>query len=379
MSPDATRPQGALILADGRVFRGTPFGALVDAEGEAVFTTTMTGYQEVATDPSFRGQLVCMTYPLIGNYGVNDEDEQSRRPWIAGMVVREYCERPNYWRSQGTLGEYLKRHGIPGLADVDTRALTRHIRLEGAMPALLCSDIGNRRIEDLIARAREAWTPAQSNVVADVSTPEARRLDRDSEVHIVLIDCGVKENIVDELVRRGARVTVVPFDTSAAEIMALAPDGVLTSPGPGDPDNAEATTTVVAELVGREMPFFGVCLGHQLLAQSIGATTSKLKFGHRGGNHPVKNLIDGSVRITSQNHGYQVDAASIPTDQGWIISEINLNDGSVEGLEHENLPVFSVQYHPEGSPGPLDSEALFDRFIDMVRERKQRALVGATA
>jgi carbamoyl-phosphate synthase small subunit len=247
------------------------------------------------------------------------------------------------------------------------------------MPALLCSEVGTRSDAELVERAAHAWTPAQSNVVADVSTQSARVVDEDSKLHVVLIDCGVKEHIVESLVERGARVTVVPFLTPASEILALEPDGVLTSPGPGDPENVEVTTAVVGDLVRREVPFFGVCLGHQLLAHSIGASTSKLKFGHRGGNHPVKNLIDGRVRITSQNHGYQVDARSIPLDQGWIISEVNLNDGSVEGLEHERLPAFSVQYHPEGSPGPMDSEILFDRFLAMVRDGKERRLKAGVA
>jgi carbamoyl-phosphate synthase small subunit len=361
---------GAVVLADGRVFRGRPFGAEGDVEGEVVFTTTMTGYQEVATDPSFRGQIVCMTYPLIGNYGVNDDDNQSRRPWITGMVVRDYCDRPHYWRSRSTLGAYFKAHGIPALADVETRALTRHIRHQGAMAGILCSNLEGTSINELVTRAAHAWTPALSNVVADVSIKAVCKGERRSGLHIVLIDCGVKKHIIELLEQRGATVTVVPFSTPAADIMALEPDGVLTSPGPGDPEQLELTAGTVGQVIEEGLPFFGVCLGHQLLALSIGATTSKLKFGHRGGNHPVRNLADGRVRITAQNHGYQVDADSVPTDRGWVISEVNLNDGSVEGLRHQSLPVFSVQYHPEGSPGPMDSEELFDRFLALVAESK---------
>ncbi|CAN5811106.1 glutamine-hydrolyzing carbamoyl-phosphate synthase small subunit [soil metagenome] len=365
----SNRGTGALVLADGRVFRGTSFGAPIEAEGEAVFTTTMIGYQEVATDPSFRGQIVCMTYPLIGNYGVNDDDDQSRRPWIAGMIVREYCDEPNYWRSSSTLSEYFKHHRIPALTGVDTRALTRHVRVEGAMPAVLAHHLEDSDIDQLVERADTAWTPAQSNVVADVSIPSVETYGT-GEPHIVLIDCGVKKHIIESLTTRGARVTVLPFSTPAAGIFALEPDGVLTSPGPGDPENVDVTAEVVGEIVQAEIPYFGVCLGHQLLALSIGASTSKLKFGHRGGNHPVKNLDDGQVRITAQNHGYQVEASSVPTDLGWRVSEVNLNDGSVEGLAHDTFPVFSVQYHPEGSPGPKDSDALFDRFLELVVARR---------
>lgn len=360
---------GILILEDGRYFRGKSFGAETDAEGEIVFTTTMTGYQEVATDPSFRGQIVCMTYPLIGNYGVNQDDDQSRQPWISGMVVREYCDSPNYWRSEGTLADYFKRHSIPAIEGIDTRALTRHIRDRGAMRALLCAEVGARTIEELQERAREAWSPADANVVADV-TAQGVQLGSNEQMqpHVVLIDCGVKEHIIESLERRGVRVSVVPYDVSFADLMALEPDGVLTSPGPGDPEQAEGAIATIQSLIKNEVPYFGVCLGHQLLALAVGAQTSKLKFGHRGGNHPVHDLDTGLVYITSQNHGYQVDAGSIPTDQGWQISKVNLNDGSVEGLRHESLPVFSVQYHPEGSPGPQDNQYLFDQFVRMVSE-----------
>lgn len=369
---------GALILEDGRIFGGEPFGAPTEAEGEAVFTTAMTGYQEVATDPSFYGQIVCMTYPLIGNYGITEGDQESRRPWVAGMVVREYCDEPENWRSQGTFAEYLRRQGIPALHSVDTRALTRHIREHGAMRALLVSDRGGVSDEQLRDRARRAWSPADDNVVKAVTTPTERRLSSSEPVHLVLIDCGVKENILRSLTRRNVRLTVVPYDTPAAEILALEPDGILTSPGPGDPELTEDAVSAVREIVASELPYMGICLGHQLLALAIGARTSKLKFGHRGANHPVKDVLTGAVHITSQNHGYQVDADTIPSGTGWHVSQVNLNDGSVEGLAHDRLPVFSIQYHPEGSPGPQDNQYLFDRFIEQVRRARARRAEGAS-
>jgi carbamoyl-phosphate synthase small subunit len=362
----------AVILEDGRVFRGASFGAESDAEGEVVFTTTMTGYQEVATDPSFRGQIVCMTYPIIGNYGVTPDDNQSRQPWISGMIVREYTAIPSNWRSTGTLADYFREHNIPAISGVDTRALTRHIRTRGAMRGLLVATIGDRSIDELKARARVAWSPSDANVVADVTSEEGRDVG-EGDLHVVLIDCGVKQNIVESLRRRHVRVTVVPFDTPYDDIAAMSPDGVLTSPGPGDPENVGSTVDTIRAIVDQEVPYMGVCLGHQLLALAIGAQTSKLKFGHRGGNHPVMDVASGRVYITSQNHGYQVDSATVPTGEGWKVAQISLNDGSVEGLAHERLPVFSVQYHPEGSPGPQDNQYVFDQFIDMLRSRSRMA------
>ncbi len=368
--PNADRFSGALVLEDGRIFGGEPFGAPVDVEGEAVFTTTMTGYQEVATDPSFRGHIVCMTYPLIGNYGVMAEDDQSRQPWIAGMIVREDCDEPSNWRMTGTFADYLTRHGIPALRSVDTRALTRHLRLHGTMRALLVHDRQRWTVEALRERARIAWSPGDVDVVRDVTTGSQRDLQVDASLHVVVIDCGVKERILQSLERRGVRVSVVPYDTPAEEILALNPDGVLTSPGPGDPGRIEPAVVTIRSLINARVPYLGVCLGHQLLALAIGARTSKLKFGHRGGNHPVKDLITGQVYITSQNHGYQVEAGSVPLDQGWRVSQVSLNDGSVEGLTHISLPVFSIQYHPEGAPGPQDSQYLFDRFIRTIQRHR---------
>jgi carbamoyl-phosphate synthase small subunit len=378
-SPTPTRarylPAGraALALADGRIFRGQPFGAAVDGSGEAVFTTTMTGYQEVCTDPSFRGQIVCMTYPLIGNYGVNAEDDESRQPWIAGLVVREVCDAPSNWRSGGSLDEYLTRSGIPGIAGVDTRALTRHIRAVGDTRAALVHDASQLSDTELVDRARSAVLPGEQDVVEQVALDTVESYGPAGVPHIVVVDCGVKRNIIESLTQRGARVTSVPYGTPFADIAALHPDGVIVSPGPGDPANLDAGLDVVRDLLATRTPYFGICLGHQLLARAIGADTIKLKFGHRGGNHPVKDLRDGHVSITSQNHGFKVEESTLPEGDDWQVAIINLNDGSVEGLAHRDLPVLSVQFHPEASPGPWDNGRLFDQFLEMSRQRTGKA------
>jgi len=359
------RANAALALADGRVFRGTAFGAPVAGQGEVVFTTAMTGYQEVATDPSFRGQIVCMTYPLIGNYGVNNEDDESRRPWIAGMIVREHCAEPSNYRATGTLDDYLRRHGIPAIAGVDTRALTRHIREVGDIRAVIVPDAAAMTDAELVGRAETAPLPGERDVVGEVHEAGIERFGDGDGPHVVVVDCGVKRNIVRSLVTRGARVTVVPYGTSYAAIADLRPDGVIVSPGPGDPANLDDGLDVVRSVLAAGTPYFGICLGHQLLARAIGAGTGKLKFGHRGSNHPVLNRRTGRVTITAQNHGFEVEADSVPRDDGWEIALTNLNDGTVEGLVNSRRPVLSVQFHPEASPGPRDNCDLFDRFLTM--------------
>ena len=359
----------ALALADGRVFRGRAFGAEADAAGEVVFTTSMTGYQEVCTDPSFKGQLVCMTYPLIGNYGVVAEDDESRQPWISALIVREHSERPSNWRSTGTIDQYLKDHGIPGLSGIDTRALTRHIRSVGDTRAVLVGNAATLSDDELVERAKSAPLPGEQPVVDEVSNDQITTEGSINGPHIVVLDCGVKRNIIRSLVRRGARVTSVPYGTPYADISALNPDGVIVSPGPGDPANLDEGLDVVRSLLSRQTPYFGICLGHQLLARAIGADTVKLKFGHRGGNHPVLDTRSDHVSITAQNHGYVVKNDSIPSDSGWNVALVNLNDRSVEGFSHDSLPVLSVQFHPEASPGPMDNGYLFDQFLEIVKER----------
>jgi carbamoyl-phosphate synthase small subunit len=365
------RWDAAVALADGKIFRGRGFGADTDGAGEVVFTTSMTGYQEVCTDPSFRGQIVCMTYPLIGNYGVTDDDDQSRQPWISGLIVREESEQPSNWRSQGTLDAYLKQWGIPGIAGVDTRALTRHIRSVGDARAVLVHHASDLSDEELIKRARNAPLPGEHDVVGEVMMAEEATFgDGNDGPRVVVLDCGVKQNIVNSLVIRGARVTVLPYGTPYARIAELDPDGVIVSPGPGDPANLDEGLDVVRSLLDDRRPYFGICLGHQLLARAIGAETDKLKFGHRGGNQPVKDERNGRVTMTSQNHSFQVIDASVPTDGGWQVALRNLNDGSVEGLSHKDLSVLSVQFHPEAAPGPADNGVLFDEFLSLIAARR---------
>jgi carbamoyl-phosphate synthase small subunit len=356
----------ALALADGRVFRGQGFGAKADAAGEVVFTTTMVGYQEVSTDPSFRGQIVCMTYPLIGNYGIHPEQSESRKPWIAGLVVREHCLEPSHDGSTGTIDGFLAANGVPGISGIDTRALTLHIRAVGDMRGAIVHDAADVSDAELVVRAARASLPGEYDVVGQVTASSVEALGDKSGPHIVVLDCGVKRNIVRSLERRGARITVLPFGATMDEVRAHAPDGVVVSPGPGDPANLDAGLEVVSAVLAERIPYFGICLGHQLLARSIGAETRKLKFGHRGGNHPVRDVQTGAVTITSQNHGFEVDGDTVPRDRGWDVRLVNLNDGSVEGLSHRELPVMTVQFHPESSPGPLDNDFLFDEFLRLV-------------
>lgn len=362
----------ALALADGKVFRGKAFGADRDCSGEVVFTTSMTGYQEVCTDPSFRGQIVCMTYPLIGNYGVTGLDNQSRRPWISGLVVHEVAPQPSNWLSEGTLDDYLRSHGVPGISGVDTRAVTRHIRSVGDLRAVLMHNAKDLTDAELVDRACAAKLPAELDVVGDVMNGvEMTFGEENTGPHVVVLDCGVKMNIINSLTRRGARVTVLPYGTPYERIRELSPDGVIVSPGPGDPANLDDGLDIVRSLLDDRLPYFGICLGHQLLARAIGAETEKLKFGHRGANQPIMDHRTGRVTMTSQNHSFQVNTASVPSHSGWQVALRNLNDDSVEGLAHEELPVLSVQFHPEAAPGPADNGVLFDEFLDLIRSRSR--------
>ena len=362
-----------LVLEDGRFFNGYYFGANVDAEGEVVFNTGMTGYQEICTDPSYRGQMVVLTYPLIGNYGVNIEDPESTRPWLAALIVRERFLDFSNWRANEDVHNYLVVNGIPGIYGLDTRALTRHLRTKGTMRAILTTYDERVTVEELTERARQVTPLSEKDVVSETAISENWELKPTTDANgtrIVVVDCGIKHNILRSLQRRGAEVVVVPFTASADEILALDPDGVLVSNGPGDPALLPGPVATVRKLIAARIPFFGICLGHQILGRAIGATTSRLKFGHHGSNHPVKDMVTGLVHITSQNHEFQVDGASIPADSGFFVSHLNLNDHSVEGLAHREQPAFSVQYHPEGCPGPQDNQYLFDKFVEMVLANK---------
>jgi carbamoyl-phosphate synthase small subunit len=329
-----------------------------------VFNTSMTGYQEVLTDPSYAGQIVCMTYPLIGNYGVNSEDEESSRPWVEGFVVREASRMASSWRAQETLDAYLKRWEIPAIEGIDTRALVRHIRDKGAMRA--CISTLDLDEQSLVSKARQSPSMENRELASVVTTRERYEIgaEGNERFHVVCYDFGVKRNSLRSLSRLGCRVTVVPASTPAAEVIGLRPDGVFLSNGPGDPASMNREVGQIKELLSATLPTFGICFGHQLLGRAFGGSTFKLTFGHRGGNQPVQELGDGSVEITSHNHGFAVQADSLPADVE--VTHINLNDRCVEGMRHKTLPVFSVQYHPEAAPGPHDAEHHFQRFIDLM-------------
>jgi len=355
--------RAVLVLEDGSVYEGYCFGAEATACGEVVFNTSMTGYQEMLTDPSYSGQIVVPTYPLIGNYGINELDIESRRIQVRGFVVREECREPSHFLSKGTLHEYLAESGIPGISGVDTRALTRRLRSSGVMMGVLTSDLTPQQaleqiravpnygaidfVREVTAEAPYEWEPAD---------PDGRR-------HIVVVDCGLKYNILRILRGMGYRVTAVPCTTLAQDILGLEPDGILLSPGPGNPELLDYVVATVRGLLGAK-PIMGICLGNQIIGRAFGASTFKLKFGHRGGNHPVRDLATGRVYITAQNHGYAVDPDTVKG--GLEVTHINLNDGTVEGLKHKELPIFCIQYHSEASPGPRDSTYLFEQFADMV-------------
>ncbi len=359
-----------LALEDGRCFRGRSIGVAGETTGEVVFNTAMTGYQEVLTDPSYAGQLVTMTYPHIGNYGVNAEDVESRRPFVAGFIVRELSAMTSNWRATESLREYLQRHGIVGIEDVDTRALVRHIREHGAMRGVISTVEQDER--RLVAKAAGAPRMVGAALAKTVScpTPYTWVAETDRSVsprwHVVAFDFGVKFNILRRLSALGCRVTVVPAMTTAEEVLRLRPDGLFLSNGPGDPEPLTDIAVQVRRLA-EQLPTFGICLGHQILALAFGAKTFKLKYGHRGANHPVKRLATGQVEITSQNHGFAVDADTLPRELE--VTHVNLNDGTLEGFRHRHLPVFCVQYHPEAAPGPHDAAYLFEAFVALLSTR----------
>ena len=350
--------QARLVLEDGAVFSGASFGAAGEIGGEVVFNTGMTGYQEILTDPSYSGQIVTMTYPLIGNYGVNIADYESAHPFARGFIVKEYCESPSNWRADRTIDAFLKKYQVLGLAGIDTRALTKRLRAEGTMKGLITT----AQDSDAAVLERVRALPALSgqDFVKRASTDHI--YTEGSGPHkVVLVDFGAKANIQRSLIHNDCTVTVVPCDTTSDQILNLAPDGVMLTNGPGDPKDVPYAVRTVRELLGKA-PIFGICLGHQIIGLALGGDTYKLKFGHRGGNHPVKNLLNGAVTITSQNHGFAVAAESLNPDQV-VVSHRNVSDQTVEGLKHRYLPVFSVQYHPEACPGPTDSEYLFKEFV----------------
>ncbi|MGY8778749.1 MAG: glutamine-hydrolyzing carbamoyl-phosphate synthase small subunit [Longimicrobiales bacterium] len=362
-----------LLLEDGRRFDGQLIGASAVAHGEVVFNTSMTGYQEVLTDPSYTGQLVTMTYPLIGNYGVNPEDCESPVPQVNGFIVREASRVHSNWRSEGGLDEYLSEHGITGISDVDTRALTRHLRSKGAMRGAVA---GIDRDQDEILEEILAQPLMEGLDLANgVSTQEPYEVAAlgTERFRVLAYDFGVKAHSPKLLAERGCHVTVIPADTPVEEILSNPPDGLFVSNGPGDPAAVGAAEQAILGLARADVPVFGICLGHQLICRAFGATTFKLPFGHHGGNHPVKNLDRETVEITSQNHGFAVKAdedGSIPGAADLRLTHLNLYDGTVEGVEHRELPVISVQYHPEAAPGPHDSRYLFDTFIGLMEARR---------
>ena len=374
--------QAVLVLEDGTVFEGVSFGAPVQRTGEVVFNTAITGYQEIFTDPSYTGQIVVLTYPQIGNYGANAADSESGGPYIEGLVVREMSSVVSNWRSDEKAENFLAKSGIPVIAEVDTRKLVRHLRERGAMRGLI--SVGAFNLDELLATVRSSPSMAGQNLIARVSTglnyewnegvepvssSEKVVAAADQQFHVVAYDYGIKRNILRHLVQIGSRVTVVPSDATAEDVLTLKPDGVFLSNGPGDPEPLEHQARQVQKLIGKT-PIFGICLGHQILGLAFGGKTYKLPFGHHGANHPVLNQLTGKVEITSQNHGFCVDPDSL-RDSTVEVTHLNLNDQTVEGLRHRSEPVFCVQYHPEAAPGPHDSHYLFNDFAAAMKEAKR--------
>jgi carbamoyl-phosphate synthase small subunit len=370
--------QAILALEDGRIFRGRGYGASSERTGEVVFNTSLSGYQEILTDPSYAGQIVILTYPHIGNYGTNPLDSEATRPYAEGLIVRELSELASNWRSEEGISGYLAHYGIPVISDIDTRALVLHLRKHGAMRGILSTV--NADEKELVAKAQASpsmvgldlasrvtttsryhWNEPSGNFLAGEKTEPAK-----PRFHVVAYDYGIKQNILRRLVDVGCNVTVVPATTTAADVLDLKPDGVFLSNGPGDPEPVEYAAQAVRDMLGR-VPIFGICLGHQIIGLALGGKTYKLKFGHHGGNHPVMNLETRKVEITAQNHGFAVDPDSLNANEV-VFTHRNLNDDTLEGLRHKTLPLFSVQYHPEASPGPHDSAYLFDGFVKLMDE-----------
>lgn len=350
-----------LVLEDGSQFVGRSFAAGGERVGEVVFNTSMTGYQEILTDPSYRGQMVAMTCPMLGNYGVNGEDGESDRLWLSGFIVHEYTRKPSSWRSQEPLGTLLRRHDVPAIEGIDTRALTRRLRERGAMMGILSTE----RFDTVALQKTLAEAPSLvgRDLVREVTCAESYKWSETGSPHVVVYDFGVKRNILRMLVRRGCRVTVVPAGTTAQTVLSHRPDGVLLSNGPGDPEVLTGAIGAAEQLIGKT-PLFGICLGHQILGLALGGRCFKLKFGHHGGNHPVRETPSGRVWITAQNHGFAIDFSRVPQVE---VTHVNLNDQTVEGMRHRTLPVASVQFHPEAAPGPHDAYPLFDDFLKNIR------------
>lgn len=358
--------KAVLALESGKVFWGESFGAPGERSAEIIFNTSMTGYQEIITDPSYKGQIVAMTYPLIGNYGINFEDMESSKPFLEGFVVKEYSKIASNWRSQKSLGEYLKENNILGIEGVDTRSLTLHIREAGAMKAVLSTEDFDEK--SLVEKAKNSPGLIGIDLVKEVSGTKqyAYSLKKNASYKVIALDCGIKNNMLNELALLGCEVVVVPATTSAKEILKLKPSGVLLSNGPGDPAAVTYVVETVKELLGK-VPIFGICLGHQMIGQALGGKTYKLKFGHHGANHPVKDLRSGKVIITVQNHGFCLDIDSL-NKKDIEITHVNLNDKTLEGLRHKIWPLFSVQFHPEASAGPHDALYLFAEFLQMMKK-----------